>query len=106
LEAFNTDWTKYPSGTGTSWTTLKAELTGTGATINVSTATTVTGEAGPIVYIKPEALTALETKAGGATNITYTSTGGDYTLKVTTTIGAKTYTFKMTPGGQITVSSQ
>ncbi|MGC9000087.1 hypothetical protein, partial [Caldisericum sp.] len=59
-----------------------------------------------IMYIKPEALTALETKAGGANNIKYTSTnGGDYTLKVKTNIGAKTYTFKMKPGGQITVSS-
>jgi prepilin-type N-terminal cleavage/methylation domain-containing protein len=107
LEAFNTDWTKYPTASQTSWDTLKAELTaGSGATINTSSATTVTGETGGIVYIKPEALTALETKAGGATNIKYTSTGGDYELKVTTTIGSKTYTFIMKPGGQVSVSAQ
>ncbi len=109
LEAFKTDWKKYPvynTSEAKSWPYLKAELTGaSGATINVSTATTITGEAGGIQYIKPEALTALETKAGGANNVTYTSDGGVYTLTVTSVIGAKTYTFTMTPGGQITVSS-
>ncbi|MGB9794387.1 type II secretion system protein [Caldisericum exile] len=104
LEAFNTDWTKYPTG---DWNALKDELTGNG-TINNGNATTVTGEAGGIAYIKSEALTALETKAGinAGGSITYTSSGGDYTLEVKTTIGSKTYTFTMTPGGQITVSSQ
>ncbi|MGC8575941.1 MAG: type IV pilin protein [Caldisericum sp.] len=102
LEAFNTDWTKYPNVT--TWNDLKKELTGQG-TINNSSATTVTGETGGIVYIKPEALTALETKAGGASNITYSSDGGTYTLQVTTVIGAKHYTFTMTPGGQISVSA-
>ncbi|MEF3245437.1 MAG: prepilin-type N-terminal cleavage/methylation domain-containing protein [Caldisericaceae bacterium] len=113
LEAFNTDWTKYPvhatadAPDAAGWTYLKVELTGTGTGsgyINVSSATTITGESGGIQYIKPEALTALETKAGGAASIAYGSDGGVYTLKVQTTIGAKTYTFTMTPGGQITVS--
>jgi hypothetical protein len=103
LEAFNTDWTQYPKVS--KWDDLKAELTGQGTT-NAPGKTTITGEAGGIVYIKSEALTALETKAGGSNNITYTSDGGTYELKVTTTIGAKTYTFTMTPGGQIAVSAQ
>jgi prepilin-type N-terminal cleavage/methylation domain-containing protein len=102
LEAYNTDWTKYPVATN-SWDTLKNELTGNG-TLNKSGNTTVTGENGGISYIKTEALAALETKAGGASNIDYTSDGGTYTLKVTTVIGSKTYTFTMTPGGQITIS--
>jgi type II secretory pathway pseudopilin PulG len=104
LEAFNTDWTQYPNVS--KWDDLKAELTGgTGATINASGKTTVTGEAGGIVYIKSDALTALETKAGGANNISYSLTNGEYTLTVTTKIGAKTYTFTMKPGGQISVTA-
>jgi type II secretory pathway pseudopilin PulG len=103
LEAYNTDWTKYP--VGTQWSDLKNELTGNG-TLNSGTSsnTTVTGETSPIYYIKTDALKALETKAGGASNIYYTSNGGDYTLTVTTVIGNKHYTFTMTPGGQIAIS--
>lgn len=103
LEAYNTDWTRYP--VVSDWTGLKSALIGGGAD-NTAGATTVTGESAPIEYIKQEALTALETKAGGAGNISFTSDGGTYTLTVTTTIGSKTYTFTMTPGGQIQVSSQ
>jgi hypothetical protein len=91
-----------------SWDKLKVELTGgTGATINASGKTTVTGENGGIMYIKPEALTALETKAGinAGGSISYTLTNGEYELKVTTKIGGKTYTFTMTPGGQISVTA-
>jgi prepilin-type N-terminal cleavage/methylation domain-containing protein len=101
LEAYNTDWTKYPAVS--SWNDLKNELTGNGS-LNKSGSTTVTGENGGISYIKTEALNALETKAGGASNINYNSDGGTYTLTVTTVIGSKHYTFTMTPGGQIAIS--
>ena len=105
LETFNTDWTQYP---GTGWDVCKAELTagarGSNASINVSGKTTVTGESAPIEYITPQAITAFETKVGGAGNVTYTSDGGTYELKATASIGGKNYTFTMTPGGQITVS--
>jgi prepilin-type N-terminal cleavage/methylation domain-containing protein len=102
LEAYNTDWTKYPAVN--SWDDLKNELTGNGTLNSASGNTTVTGEKSPISYIKTEALTALETKAGGAGNIQYTSDGGTYTLTVTTVIGNKHYTFTMAPGGQIAIS--
>jgi type II secretory pathway pseudopilin PulG len=110
LETYNTDWTQYPSNNGSAdWTLCKVELTGstidnTSPTLNVSGKTTVTGESAPIVYITPAAITAFETKVGGANNVEYTSNGGDYTLKATASIGGKTYTFETTPGGQITVS--
>lgn len=101
LETFNTDWAQYP---GNTWDVCKAELTagalGSGATINVS-GTTVTGEKAPITYITPQAITAYEKKV---TSTTYTLTSGAYTLTATASIGGKTYTFTMTPGGQITVS--
>jgi type II secretory pathway pseudopilin PulG len=104
LEAYNTDWTKYPVASN-NWSTLKDELTGNGTLNDANGAnTTVTGEKSPIPYIKTEALNALETKAGGASNINYNSNGGDYTLTVTTVIGNKHYTFTMTPGGQIAIS--
>jgi type II secretory pathway pseudopilin PulG len=107
LEAYNTDWTHYPySSSTTNWDYCKKELLGSGGDTNVSSNKTVTGENGGIPYIKQEALTAFETKAGGANNISYTSNnGGDYTLKATVPISGKTYVFTMTPGGQITVSS-
>jgi type II secretory pathway pseudopilin PulG len=106
LEAYNTDWTHYPynSGGTTDWAYCKSELLGDG-TDNKDGNTTVTGENGGIQYIKQEAINAFETKAGGANNISYTSTnGGDYTLTATVPISGKTYIFKMLPGGQITVS--
>jgi type IV pilus assembly protein PilA len=105
LETFNTDWAQYP---GEGWEVCKAELTagerGSGATINVS-GTTVTGESAPITYITKEAIDAFEKKVGGANNVTYTINNGDYTLTATASIGGKTYTFTMTPGGQITVTT-
>jgi hypothetical protein len=59
------------------------------------------------VYITPAAITAFETKVGTAGTITYSidaNTG--YKLEaITTKIGGLTYTFTMTSGGQITVSS-
>jgi prepilin-type N-terminal cleavage/methylation domain-containing protein len=128
LEAYNTDWTAYPNNNGSAdWglckgellgfdgsklpdgSSLPAGLTASAAVLNKDPNKTVTGEKAPITYIKPEALLAFETKVGTATNtnnkIDYTSDGGKYTLTVTTKIGSKTYTFTMTPGGQITVSS-
>ena len=108
LETYNTDWTQYPydsANNAADWTLCKAELTGgTGAVLNVNGKTTVTGESAPIVYITPEAIAAFEKKVGGANNVTYTSNGGTYQLTATASIGGKTYTFTMTPGGQITVS--
>jgi len=106
LETYNTDWTQYPDTNGANdWGLCKNELTGgTDATLNKSPNKTVTGESAPITYITPEAITAFETKVGGATNVTYKSNGGDYTLQATANIGGKTYQFTMTPGGQITVS--
>jgi len=108
LETYNTDWTQYPNNGGSAnWDLCKAELTGGKigtAYLNVSGKTTVTGESAPIVYITPAAITAFETKVGGANNVTYTSDGGTYDLKATASIGGKTYTFETTPGGQITVS--
>jgi prepilin-type N-terminal cleavage/methylation domain-containing protein len=104
LETYNTDWTQYP---GTDWATCKDELEGTGLGLNGAGGTTVTGEKGPIVYITPAAITAFETKVGTAGTITYSidaNTG--YKLEaITTKIGGLTYTFTMTSGGQITVSS-
>ena len=47
LEAFYVDWNQYPGESD--W---QDELTGAGATINKSNATTSTGEEGPITYIK------------------------------------------------------
>jgi len=129
LEAYNTDWTAYPNNNGTAtWGLCEGELLGfdgnklpdgsslpngltspTAANLNKAPNKTVTGENAPISYIKPEALLAFETKVGTTTNtnnkIEYTSDGGTYILTVTTKIGSKTYTFTMTPGGQITVSS-
>ncbi|MGC9172061.1 hypothetical protein, partial [Caldisericum sp.] len=58
-----------------------------------------------ITYIKADAFDALAKKLGANGSGTYDSNGGTYTLTVTTTIGAKTYTFTMTPGGQISVSA-
>jgi type II secretory pathway pseudopilin PulG len=122
LEAYNTDWTTYPVANN-DWGLCEGELLGydgtnpalpTGLTspkkavLNVAGKQTATGESGPISYIKPEALLAFETKVGvnnGVGNIDYSSDGGTYILTVTTKIGSKAYTFKMTPGGQITVSS-
>ena len=57
LEAFYVDWNQYPvqATAGEMSDAVKAELTGgnegSGASINVSTATSVTGETGPISYI-------------------------------------------------------
>jgi len=101
LETYNTDWTQYPVG---DWPACKAELTGTG-TLNVSGKTTVTGEKGGIQYITSDAIAAFEKKVGGAGNVIYTSTGGDYSLQATANIGGKTYIFTTKPGGEITVSS-
>jgi type II secretory pathway pseudopilin PulG len=125
LEAYNTDWTTYPVAND-DWGLCEGELLGfngttlpdgsslpTGLTspkaaqLNVTTKQTATGEKGGISYIKPEALLAFETKVGvnnHVGSIHYTSDGGTYKLTVTTVIGSKTYTFTMTPGGQITVS--
>jgi prepilin-type N-terminal cleavage/methylation domain-containing protein len=120
LEAYNTDWTTYPNtndwelckgellGYDGTNPTLPTGLTATAAGLNVSTKQTATGEKGGISYIKPEALLAFETKVGvnnHVGNINYSSDGGTYILTATTKIGSKTYTFTMTPGGQITVSS-
>ena len=107
LETYNTDWTTYPTG---NWDACKAELTaGTGATSNVSPNKTVTGESAPIVYITPQAIAAFETKVGYDSShtdrISYSVTNGEYKLIATASIGGKTYTFTMTPGGQITVSA-
>ena len=105
LEAYNTDWVQYP---GDGWDNLKVELSGTGGTINVALRTTVTGENGPISYIKIDAFTALETKAGGATACTYALDATDgYKLIVTptTAINGKTYIFTMTSGGLIVVTA-
>jgi len=106
LEAYNTDWVQYP---GATWANLKVELSGTGGTINVALGTTVTGEKGPISYIKIDAFTALETKAGGgdpACTYALDATDG-YKLIVTPTtkINGKTYIFTMTSGGLIVVTS-
>ncbi|MEF3245260.1 MAG: prepilin-type N-terminal cleavage/methylation domain-containing protein [Caldisericaceae bacterium] len=114
LEAFKTNWTKYPvynTSEANSWAYLKVELTGTGTGsgyINVSSAATITGEKGGIQYITLEALKSLEIKSNlynGSGSITYTSDGNIYTLTVIAVIDGKTYTFTMLPGGQITVSS-
>jgi len=102
LEAYDTDWTSYP--VADTWATLRTELLGTGG-YNTSAHTTITGETGGIEYIKSAALDAVETKAGGAVNIIVDSTAGDYTITIETPIGNKTYTFTMTPGGQIVVTS-
>jgi len=109
LEAYNTDWTHYPyDSNGTDWDYCKSELLGDGTgTVNKSGNTTVTGENGGIQYIKQEAITAFETKVGlnSGGSIDYTSNnGGDYILTAVVPISGKTYTFTMTPGGQITVS--
>jgi len=105
LEAYNTDWAQYP---GDTWANLKLELTGTGGSINATGKTTVTGEAGPITYIKVDAFTALETKAGGVSACSYAlDTVDGYKLIVTPTtkINGKTYTFTMTSGGAIAVTT-
>ena len=102
LEAYNTDWSKYPDvSSSSSWDDLKKELTGKG-TLNNSSSTTLTGETGGIEYIKPEALTAFEKKVD-PNSINYSVTNGEYILTAKATISGKTYTFTMTPGGQITV---
>jgi len=52
LEAFFVDWNQYPADTGTVWINeLTGGNEGSGATVNVSGATSATGESGPIVYI-------------------------------------------------------
>jgi type II secretory pathway pseudopilin PulG len=70
LEAFRTDWGKYPlattaeavDGTGTTKVVFD-ELSGTTgtstATINIATNTNVAGEHGPIEYIKAATLTSI-----------------------------------------------
>ncbi|MGC9100942.1 MAG: hypothetical protein ACP5HC_06775, partial [Caldisericum sp.] len=94
------------NGTVVSGSQFIGELTGgSGATQNVTNHTTVTGESAPIAYIKAEAFDALAKKLGAGGSGTYESDGGTYKITVTTTIGAKNYTFTMTPGGQISVSS-
>ncbi|MEM3827662.1 MAG: prepilin-type N-terminal cleavage/methylation domain-containing protein [Conexivisphaerales archaeon] len=107
LEAYNSDWSQYP-GVST-WDNLKKELTGdTTATTNISSHTTVTGEAGGIEYISQANLEALEKKVGYTTSnttpLSYSVDNGKYKLTVTTTISGTKYTFTMTPGGQISVS--
>jgi len=107
LEAFNTDWSQYPA---TGWDVCKHELTGDGSgSINKSGQVTVTGETGPVVnYITPAALTAFERKVGyptpNASAIDYKNDTGEYILTAILKTGGKTYTFTMTPGGQIIVS--
>ncbi|MGC8690791.1 MAG: hypothetical protein ACP5SP_05080, partial [Caldisericum sp.] len=94
------------NGAVSSSSVFVGELTGgTNATQNKQGNTTVTGEAAPITYIKADAFDALAKKLGAGGTGTYISDGGTYTLTVQTTIGSKTYTFTMTPGGQISVSA-
>ena len=68
LESFRTDWGSYPiettatefTGPNGAGTKPYGELTGTsGAELNVSTATTATGEKGGIEYIKAKTLDAM-----------------------------------------------
>ena len=103
LEAYNTDWAGYPTG---DWANMKLELTGAGTVNNAGgTGTTVTGEKSPITYITANAITAVETKLGATGTKAYTLATGAYTVTLTSPIGGKTYTFIMTSGGEITVSS-
>jgi prepilin-type N-terminal cleavage/methylation domain-containing protein len=64
LEAFKTDWGAYPKTTkvpvDVAGNVLYGELTGTsGAVTNVTGHTTITGEQGPVEYIKPATLTSI-----------------------------------------------
>ena len=118
LEMFNTDWAQYPA---TDWNLMGAELTGASYTatltdggtgtgtpiINVTGNRTVLGENGPIQYIIPSAINAIETKSDGAsTDCAYTNTGGTtgFEVTVTATIGGTVYTFTVNAGGNIRIS--
>lgn len=115
LETYKVDWTVYPA---TTWVAARPELIGTATSggTNITGKTTVTGESGPIVYITEGALDAFQTKvgcddagvavvSGSGASIGYALVTGDYTLTVKAPIGGKIYTFIMTSGGEITVSS-
>ncbi len=99
LETFHTDWGQYPGG---DWAGMKAELTGTGGTINATGKYNLLGEQGPIEYITPAAITAIETKTASRTYTLDTVKG--YTVTVTADIGGKTVTFTCTAGGTISIS--
>jgi type IV pilus assembly protein PilA len=106
LEAYNTDWGGYPDITitaGDNWAAFESALDGDGSdSTNSSSNTSLTGETGPIRYIKKDDLDAFASKVGVA-NISYSVTNGEYTLTATPTWNGTQYTFTMT-GGTITVS--
>ncbi|MEM3423917.1 MAG: prepilin-type N-terminal cleavage/methylation domain-containing protein [Nitrososphaeria archaeon] len=106
IEAFYADWGKYPGQGGTaSYTNLKAELTGgTGATINTTGKTTLSGDTAPVVYITTDAFTALENKVGGSSVPSYSLAGNTYTLSVTIPVGGTNKTISVTNGGQIKIN--
>ncbi|MEM3828297.1 MAG: prepilin-type N-terminal cleavage/methylation domain-containing protein [Conexivisphaerales archaeon] len=103
IESFYSDWGKYPA---TGYNILKSELaqSESGATINVTGKTTLTGEPAPISYISVDAFTALENKVGGSSNVTYTLNGNAYTLSATVSVGGGTKTVTCTNGGVIKVN--
>jgi len=66
LEAFRTDWGRYPGSATAQEVDLPASLVyielggiGTGASINTTTATNIAGETGPIEYLKPDTLKSI-----------------------------------------------
>jgi len=77
LEAYRTDWGTYPVATSAvkvddTGGALYKELSGVGATTNVSANTNIAGETGPIEYIKKETLSSIvdpfKSTATGDTN--------------------------------------
>jgi prepilin-type N-terminal cleavage/methylation domain-containing protein len=79
LETFNTDWGKYPIVTGAEEvndknTVIYGELSGTDtAKVNTSSTTAVTGESGPITYVKTTTLDNLKDPWDAAQSYYYLS---------------------------------
>ena len=100
LETYQTDWGTYPDAT--TWAGMKAELLGTGGTLNVSSETNLLGEAGGNEYITEAALTAIEDKTDTQDYDISADTG--YTVTLTADIGGTPTTFTCTAGGAISIS--
>ena len=92
LETYKMDWSKYPVESGgliTASGVAYGELAGTtGGTVNISSATTATGETGPIVYMTATILGSMKNPYTNASDYKYTGTTTTWTLSTDTGVSA------------------
>lgn len=88
LETYKTDWNSYPAesdGTITASGVAYGELAGTtGGSVNISNATTATGETGPIVYMTATILGSMKNPYTNAADYLYTGDSTTWTLSAST----------------------